>query len=242
MRKYTFLKIVYVFAIIIVALGIIYIALEETVPDLIPVIENGNVDEIQTYIRESGTFRGILCTVLLQMVQVWSLFISGMPIQVAAGCVFGFFAAFVICHLSSVAAHYISINVWRKMGQRLEKWMPVNVNKNNRFKEFLDSKAPPAYIVILACMIPVMPNGLIPLLASKMEINVKEYTITVWAGSALNILICCAVGSRIIQGDWVIACIFLLVLIVLFILMWVFRDRILELYKRATNKNEMKTE
>jgi len=236
MNKNFFYKLIFVVAVVAVALGLVYIAMAETVPELIPMIEQGNVDDIQEYLKESSTFKGILCTILLQMVQVWSLFIAGMPIQVAAGCVYGFLPAFAICHISSVLAQLIAIAVWRRMGKRLEKWMPVDATKNSSFNNFLNSKAPPAYIVILACMIPIMPNGLIALLASNMKITVKQYTISVWAGSLINVLLCCAVGNRIIQGDWIIACIFVAILVALFLFMWFFRDKILTKYYYVKEK------
>lgn len=238
MKKNTLFKVIYIAAVVIIALALIFFALKETVPDLIPLIEKGNAEEIQEYLRESSTVKGVLCTILLQMVQVWSLFIPGMPIQVAAGCVYGFFAAFAICHLSSVAAQFIAITVWRRTGKRLEKWMPVDVENNSRLKEFLSSQAPPAYLVILACMIPIMPNGLIALMASKMNISIKKYTLSVWAGSIINVLLCCAVGNRIIEGDWIVAVLFVIILVALFLFMWLCRNRILDRYYDHKEKME----
>ena len=236
LKKDILFKILFVAGVVLLALGLVFIALKETVPELIPLLEKGNVEDIQEYLRSNGTVKGVLCTILLQMVQVWSLFIAGMPIQVAAGCVYGFFKAFIICHLASTAAQLIAIIVWRKTGRRLQKWMPVNVERNRRFNEFLNSKAPPAYIVILVCMVPVIPNGLIALLASKMDISVKKYSFSVWLGSIVNVLLCCAAGNRIIQGDWVIACIFVAVLVTLFLCMWFFRDKILTFYYKITGE------
>jgi len=66
---------------------------------------------------------------------------------------------------------------------------------------------------------------------------VKKYTVSVWAGSLINVLLCCAVGNRIIQGDWVIACLFVGILVVLFLLMWFFRDRILTKYYSLREKD-----
>lgn len=59
-----------------------------------------------------------------------------MPIQVAAGCVFDFFPAFLICHISSVLAQVVVIVVWRRMGKRLEKWLPIDTNSNGSVKPF----------------------------------------------------------------------------------------------------------
>ena len=230
MKKSLIFKILYIQTVILISLALVFIALKETVPDLIPLIQQGDPDAIQAYLRGTGTFKSILCTALLQMVQVWSLVISGMPIQVAAGCVFGFFMAFVICHLSSVAAHCIAIVVWRRTGRKLEKWLPIDLEGNGRLNEFLNSKAPPSYIIILACMIPVIPNGVIPLLASKMDISVRRFTLSVWFGSILNIIFCCAIGNRIMHGNWLVSILFILILVAISACMWIFRTSILALY------------
>ncbi len=237
MKKQFLYKLIFVVVVVALALGLTYFALLETLPDLIPIIEHGNVDEIQAYLRESSTFKGIACTVLLQMVQVWSLFIAGMPIQVAAGCVYGFLPAFVICHLSSVLAQLIALTVWRRMGKKLEKWLPIGT-QSGTVNKFLATKAPPAYTVILACMIPIMPNGLIALLAADMDISTGKYTFSVWAGSLINVLLCCAVGNRIIQGDWLIACVFAAILVTLFLLLWFLREKILATYYRLAEKRK----
>jgi len=242
LKKDLLYKFIFVLTVVVVALGLVYFALKETVPELIPLLEHGDVDSIQAYLKESSTFMGIFCTILLQMVQVWSLFIAGMPIQVAAGCVFGFLEAFIICHLSSVLAQMIALTVWRKMGKRLEKWMPINTNDTSRFQEFLNSAAPPAYNVILACMIPVMPNGLIALFAAREDITLKQYTISVWAGSLINVLLCCAVGNKIILGDWLIAGIFVAILVTLFLSLWFFRAKILAIFLRVREKLDAKRE
>lgn len=233
MKKNIIFKIIYIAAVVLVTLGLAYIALRETVPELIPLIRSGSAADIQAYLRASGTRKGILCTVLLQMVQVWSLFISGIPIQVAAGCVFGFCVAFVICHLSSSIAQILAIMVWRKLGRSLEKWMPVDVNGNRKLNEMLESKAPPSYLVVLACLLPVIPNGLIPLFASKMEISIPRFAISVWAGNIINVLLCCAAGNRVIQGDWIMACLFVLIPMALFLILWIFRDRILGFHSQS---------
>ena len=235
MKKNLFFKTAYVVVIVSLSLCLAYIALEETIPGLIPLIKKGNFEDIQNYLDECGTFKGILCTVLLSMFQVWSLFISAIPIQIAAGCVYGLPTAFAICHLSSTAALVIALTVWRRSGSRLEKWIPVDLNKNHRFNDFLSSQAPPAYIIILTCLIPVIPNGLIALLASKMEISTKSFAFSVWFGNIVNVAVGCAVGNRIIQGDWSVAAVLFLFMIILLLLMWFFRGTILKVYSKISH-------
>ena len=88
-------------------------------------------------------------------------------------------------------------------------------------------------------MIPVVPNGLIPLLATKLDISVMDFMIWVGLGSLPNILLCCAIGNRLIHGDWLASLVYCVVMISLVAVMWRRQDLILGLYrklKRAIEK------
>ena len=234
MNKNIIYRILFVIGVIVIAAGLVYLAFMETVPELLPLIEKGNTAEIEAYLEESSTFKGILCAVLLSMVQVWSMFIPGMPIQVAVGAVYGLFIGLVACHLSSVLAQYIAIKVMRRLGNQMEKWMPVNTEKESALSEILNSTTPPEYKVITACLIPVLPNGVIAFFASKMDITPERYALAVWVGSFLNVLLCCAAGDRIMSGDWIIAAIYFAFLLCIVICLWVFRHKILDVYYSVT--------
>lgn len=232
MKKAQIYKILFVIVTVCVALLLIYFAFLETIPELIPIIEAGDTRGIQDYLQENSDFKGVLCAILIQMVQVWSIFIPGMPIQIATGAVYGLAAGFVICHLSSVVANYLAFVLWKKGGEKLEKFMPSDSGSNSKLATLLSDDLPPAYVVILACMVPILPNGFIPLLAAQFDISPKRYTFSVWIGSFLNVLLCCGVGDRIINGDWLAAVIMVLILLAALLLMWFFRKKVLCLYNR----------
>ena len=76
----------------------------------------------------------------------------------------------------------------------------------------MEAGTPPKYTIFLAGMIPVIPNGLIPLLASKLKISVPDFTLWVGLGSLPNILLCCAIGNRLIHGDWLVSILYFVVM------------------------------
>jgi len=48
-----------------------------------------------------------------------------------------------------------------------------------------------------------MPNGLIPILASKTNIRLGKYILAITPGVSFNVLICSLEGDRLIAGDWI---------------------------------------
>ena len=215
-----------------VAFILIYFAFRETIPDLMPMLKKGDVDEIQAYIRSSSTWKGIICTALLQILQVFSIVISGIPVQVAAGVVYGTLFAVLICLLSSTLALMLSLIVWRRMGRRMASWFPIEEKQLRVIDRLLESGTPPKYTMFLAGMIPVVPNGIIPLLATKLDISVTDFTIWVGLGSLPNILLCCAIGNRLIHGDWLASLVYCVVMISLVAVMWRRQDLILGSYRK----------
>ncbi|MBR4692354.1 MAG: TVP38/TMEM64 family protein [Oscillospiraceae bacterium] len=241
MNRNSVRRILFVLVFLAVAFALVYFAFRETVPDLLPLLKHGDVDEIQAYLRSSGTWKGVLCTALLQMLQVFSLVISGVPIQVAAGVVYGSFYAMLICLLASSVAQMLAFLLWTRMGKRMAQWFPVEGKQLRVIQRLRDSGTPPRYTVFLAGMIPVLPNGLIPLLATKMEITVWDFALWVGLGSLPNIFLCCAIGNRLIRGDWLLSIVYFVVMLSIVIVMWKFQDRVLGLYRRIVrpkNKDE----
>lgn len=226
------------FALLFLALAfaLLYFAFRDAAPELLPLLKNGDVEELQAYLWSIGTWKGILCTVLLQMLQVFSLVISGLPIQVAAGVVYGTFIALLICLLSSTLALTISLFMWKGMGKRMAKWFPVEEKQLRLINRLAASGAPPRYVVFLCGMIPVLPNGLIPLLAAKLEITVPEFSLWVGLGSLPNMLLCCAIGNLLLRGNWIFSILYVAVMMSIVIVLWKWRDQVLGWVRKHTAK------
>ena len=220
-------RVLFVLLFLALAAALLYFPFRDAAPQLLSLLKSGDVEEIQAYLRSIGTWKGVLVTALLQMLQVFSLVISGVPIQVAAGVIYGTFIALVICLLSSTLALTLSLLLWKGMGRRMKKWFPVEEKELRLINRLAESGTPPRYAVFLAGMIPVLPNGLIPLLASKLNISVPAFTLWVGLGSLPNMLLCCAIGNRLIRGDWLASIIYVVIMMGIVIVMWKWRDRII---------------
>ena len=155
---------------VLVALLLVYLVVKQTMPDIIPLLRNG----------DDMSFTGILYMALLQMVQVWSIVISGVIVNVAAGVVYGVWRAFAICLISSSLAHGISFTLYQRLGKYLDKFLPDNGSDK---LDIVAKAEHPAYMVVTLCFLPLIPNGFISIAASRSRLKSWEFTLAMFCGS-----------------------------------------------------------
>lgn len=226
------LKILLLFAVLLLMLAIVYLALRNVMPGILDLLRSGKAEDIQAYLQAEGPKRSIVCVALLQVLQVWSIFISGMPLQVAAGVVLGTLRGFVVCHFFSTFALTASLVVWRKLGSRLENWLALSDKNLRMIAWFRGLNSPPRYVIVLSGMIPVMPKGLVPVMAAKMDITVRQFAFAIWLGTLPNVFLCCAIGNALINGHWMTSAAYILCMFGLVALLWIFMKPVLRVLRR----------
>lgn len=231
MKNKKLLSVLVFIGVIALAVFLFYQAFVQTVVEILPILQHADVEEIAGYLRASNSVKGLIATIILQMIQVWTIIISGIPIQVAAGVVYGTPKAFITCHLATVAAMTIAMCGYRRAHNRLDEWFPKGSFIWKYIERIQSMNTPPRYTTVLACMIPAVPNGIIPIVAARMDITPKEFAAATWIGCFPNILICCAIGNRLIKGDFTIALLYFLLMIGMVTLLWVFRDQVLKILR-----------
>ena len=158
---------------VLVALLLVYLVVRQTMPDIIPLLRSGDEQALEAYLSRDMSFTGILYMALLQMVQVWSIVISGVIVNVAAGVVYGVWRAFAICLVSSSLAHGISFTLYQRLGKYLDKLLPDNSSDK---LDIVAKSEHPAYMVVTLCFLPLIPNGFIPIAASRSRLKPWEFT------------------------------------------------------------------
>ena len=71
---------------VLAALLLVYLVVRQTMPDIIPLLRSGDEEELEAYLSRDMSFTGILYMALLQMVQVWSIVISGVIVTGSPLC------------------------------------------------------------------------------------------------------------------------------------------------------------
>ena len=171
--------------------------------------------------RESGSWQGFLLIAALQLIQVVGIVIPCTPIQLAAGAVFGALPGALACETGYLMGNLLVFLVARKAGS----FCPID-RPNSRLQLLLDATHP-GMMIFLCCMIPIIPNGLIPYVAARTSITVGSYAIAVLAGSLLGIVSWCTIGSSLLHGDWLSAGILVVLLGILIFLLYRRRDALI---------------
>lgn len=235
--KSLLIRIAFYFALFLVIGIIVYVVIVNTVPELLPVLQNGNRDEIEAFIRDAGS-GGIWIAALMQFLQVVSVIFPGAPVQLSCGIVFGAFKGFVIAHLSYVFANSLVFIMARRLGNKINAIAPMNMKKT-KYQQLINADHP-AFMVFITCLIPVIPNGCIPYLAANTDIKIKNFFFSVLFGSAPSILMFTAVGHRILTGDYNLAITYFVSYSVALIILLIFKNRLLEFILRKLNKMKLK--
>ena len=185
--------------VIVIAI-LIWIAFGNKIPGLIPLLKEGDGEKIADYLAQETGIKGVIAVILLQMIQVVSIVLPGMAIQVAAGLIYGWLQGFFMCYFGFVLSNLLIFVFARKMGSgRLRE---VSMGRTSQWLMEKLNGTKPQFMVVIANMVPAIPNGVIPFIAAKTDITAKEYVTAVAMGSWLQILTSCMAGQFIIQGKW----------------------------------------
>ena len=131
----------------------------------------------------------------------------------------------------------------------MSSFFPANLLKKRAVKKknFITDAKYPAFSVFFASVLPVIPNGLIPYVASKTKIGFRSYMLAVMTGCIPTVLTLCAVGDQLVEGDFLSAALYVAPLLLFAgLLLWQ-RKNILSLYEKikqrtAEHKAKKKTQ
>lgn len=202
-----------------------------TIPDLIRLLKEGDEDAIAAYISEQGAWRGLISVFLLSVLQVISVVIPGILIQFTAGMIFPWWQAFLAAYSGFVLANtliFMLAKAFRhqiKADQRKSGWIISTVNRYD-----------PAFVFALACLVPGIPNGVIPYFAAAARLRVREYAASVAISSWIQILSNCVAGHFLIRGQIFYTVLSFVVQISVIILAGLNRKKILERFGRPDPK------
>ncbi len=89
MNKKYIKAIIYIVSFALAAL-LFYKAFIPMAPGLWEAMKSGDEEQIQTFLMQSGTLKGLIYLFLLQAIQVISIVLPGAPIEIAGGMAYGF--------------------------------------------------------------------------------------------------------------------------------------------------------
>lgn len=237
-RRNRILKILIQGGLIVAVLLLVYFSVESVLPGVIDLMAKGKGEDVQEFLLQFTNLKGCFVGFLLQFIQIITIFLPSIPIQIAMGLIFGVWRGFLICFLGYNSASALVFLAARKLGDSLEKLLPtkkVGEKGETKKRAILDSDHP-AFMVFLATTFPILPNGLIPYAAAKTKVKFPAFMLAVALGCVPTILTLCAVGKKLIRGDLLSAALFTLPLLLFFLIMFWQQKNLTALYERAVER------
>ncbi len=217
-RIKSILRIVFI-TLMLVIVGILVVI---CAPDLIRLLKDGDMNEMREYIMGAGT-EGILVIVSLQFLQTITIFFPGIPIYMCSGIVYGKIKGTIICYLTYVISNLLIYFISKRLKESADTLFENH--KNLKLGRLMSKTKRPALLIALLCIVPVIPNGIIPHLAANSKITTKQFLIAVALGCIPGIFLFVCCGELLLtEYFWIV--IAMMVLAVLFLIFGVkFKDR-----------------
>lgn len=218
----------------------IWEAFGPTLPGLIPLMRQGDEAQITAYLAEQSGWKGVLCVFLMAEIQVFSIVLPGMAIQVAAGLIYGWWKAFLICYVGFVTANGIIFYMATRGDRAKRRKKMENISMSGKTVWLLEklNSQNPRFMVTIACMIPAIPNGIIPYIAASTSLRTRDFARSVALGSWIQILCACLAGSFLIRGQYLFTIISLAAQCALIGLVVWKKDLILNLMDRTEKRRK----
>lgn len=218
---------VFVIFLVVVLFTVFYLV-RNLIPTLIQLLKDGEVDEISDFLRSQGKI-GMVILIALQVLQTITIVFPGIPIYVAAGLVYGKFWGTVVCYLTYVISNAAVFLFARKMGGISEQILSSRKKKDSEeyATSLLQRTKYPGYITAALCVIPIVPNGLVPYIAAKTQITFKNFLLAIMVGCFPGILLFIWCGSLILDGHIGTLIVICLIALACFILFMVFKKKLM---------------
>lgn len=227
------LAILIIAGLVVLTIYIIYKSFGPQFAEIYTMLKRGNQDEIGTYLNRQGMWKGMLSLYLISILQVVSVFIPGMAIQISGGLIYGWWRSFLVCYTGFVSGNVAVFYFARIIGNQILDLM--GFNSNNWLSDKINNNDP-GFIIAMACLIPGVPNGIIPYIAARTNITSKTFAEAIAASSWIQIICNCVAGHFLIRGEYLfmIICIAAQILIIVFATKK--KERIMEIFTKLKRK------
>ncbi len=218
-KRNKYLILLGIIVVLVLIVWLIYHFFGDFFVTLFTILEHGDNDEIQAFLASQNEGMGLLSVFLLTILQVISIFFPGMVIHIVSGVVFGWWKAFLVCYVGFVFANVLVFFFARRFGNLLQDILNLDSRAGWITSKINSTK--PSFIFALACMIPGIPNGIIPYLAARTDIRAYQYGIAVASSCWIQILCNCYIGHFLIRGEygWMILS-FILEIAIILLAIW----------------------
>ena len=170
-------------------------------PGLWSAFSAGDEQALSEYLASQGRLRSFLTLWFLAVVQVLSLVIPAMPVQLAAGLAYGPWMGFLTSFSASAVANMSVYLIARRLVPVIRR-LVADTPKAAKLLDSVRSSKDPWFYTILAFITPGLPNGIIPYAAANAGMRPKQFLAAIFISLPFPTLLTCAAGSFMLEGNW----------------------------------------
>ena len=221
------LKLVMLLLIIVAIPLYIYFFHHELIEDF------SNIRDVENWLRQYKA-QSTLVYIGAQIAQIIICIIPGQALQVAAGYLYGFWLAFA---LSIVGAFLGSVIVFY-LAQFLGKDAMHVLFGKRKITDMLDqiNSKKGMLIVFVIFLIPGIPKDLCTYAAGISEMHIKPFLILSLIARSPGMMCSIAIGRQVMHGNYHSAIIIAVIVVILFIVGLLFRDKVIAFFDKAYDK------
>lgn len=181
-------------------------------------------------IREYG-FKGVAIMAGLQIIQIITIVFPSAAVQILAGLTYGILNGLVISLAGYVIADTLIFILVRRLGATFDFHLTKSKWRKRLDESILKNADSFGWIAFMMYLIPGIPNGILPYIFARSDLPLSRFLILNVIALSPSILMCSIVGERIAKGDYTTAIIVTTMQVMLAVLGYVFRDRIMRYIK-----------
>ena len=216
-----------IFVIIAIIGWLVYRAFGPVVLEVWQILQSGNQSDLANYIQEQGHYGAYIALFMISVLQVVSVILPGVIIQFAGAFLFGWWRAFLLCWLGFTAGNILVFAILRGVGRSIRIAMKNTTPKENWLMKKIN-EGKPIFVVAVSCMLPGIPNGIIPYVAAHAKISLKDFSLAIFCSSWIQILLSCISGHFLAEGNYVVSAIAVAIQVVSVVVILFNKDKILE--------------
>ena len=217
---------------LIVLTGVIcWFMFKDVLVEMITLIRNGDEQQLSAFLAGQSMFTGLAALFLVSILQVVSIVLPGPVFPVAGAVIFGWWRSFLVCWAGFVCGNGLVFFLARFFGRSLTEALGLE-QKNGWLLNKMNS-ADPRFVTALACMIPGIPNGIIPYVAQRCDMRLYSFVFAIAASSWVNILLNCIAGHFLARGEYMFTFIAFALQLVILAIVALNKDRILGTDKKT---------
>ena len=189
------------------------------------ILRHGSQAELMEYLSRRSQLGGLTILYFMSVLQVISIILPGILIQVSGALIFGWWKSFIVCWLGFVSGNALVFIAARIMGKQMSEML--SLDRKNTWLVRQMNRHDPAFVTALACMVPGIPNGIIPYIAARTRLYLHEFIYAVAESCWIQILLNCIAGHFLIRGQYAFTIFAIILQVVILLVIAKNRDRLL---------------